>query len=204
MGRLGHLHLQFRNMWIWVFRRRWFWRPWKIMVVLITHFFSFIFVICDFTYSIRLLLLLSGDNGADSLIELLLTYQVFIYTPAFIRNSLMTLLRACKIICIYKWCEMQAICNDPSVDKGSASPCVPQAAKDSDDDDDLESWDDDDADEGNRGPTFDESSDEVFSCSPLVTVCIYFSFWETCYASSTATNLIINTSALNLFQVIMQ
>jgi len=114
------------------------------MVVLITHFFSFIFVICDFTYSIRLLLLLSGDNGADSLIELLLTYQ--------------------------------AICNDPSVDKGSASPCVPQAAKGSDDDDDLESWDDDDAGEGNRGPTFDESSDEVFSCSPLVTVCIYFSF----------------------------
>jgi len=72
----------------------------------------------------------NGDNGADSLIELLLTYQ--------------------------------AICNDPSVDKGSASPCDPQAAKDSDDDDDLESWDDDDADEGNRGPTFDESSDEDF------------------------------------------
>ena len=113
----------------------------------------------------------------------------------------MTLLHAWKSICIYKWCEMQAIGNDPSVDMGSASRCVPQAAKDSDDDDDLENWDDNDDLEG---PTFDESSDEVFSCPPLVTVCIYFSFWETCYASSTATNLIINTSALNLFQVIMQ
>jgi len=67
------------------------------------HLFSFVYVIGDLhTLPIRLLLLLSGDNSADSLIELLLTYQVFIYTAAFIRNSLMTLLRACKIICIYK------------------------------------------------------------------------------------------------------
>jgi len=69
----------------------------------------------------------NGDNSADSLIELLLTYQ--------------------------------AIGNDPSVDMGSASRCVPQAAKDSDDDDDLENWDDNDDLEG---PTFDESSDEDF------------------------------------------
>jgi hypothetical protein len=73
---------------------------------------------------------------------------------------------------------MQEIGNDPSVDNGSASGCVPQAAEDSDDDDDdvLENWDDEDAGERNSGPTFDESGDEVFSCSPLMTICIYFSF----------------------------
>jgi hypothetical protein len=61
---------------------------------------------------------------------------------------------------------MQAIGNDPSLDNGSATRCDPQAAEDSDDDDKLQNWDDDDAGERNRGPTFDESDDEVFSCSP--------------------------------------
>ncbi|RLN17520.1 hypothetical protein C2845_PM02G40070 [Panicum miliaceum] len=72
----------------------------------------------------------NGDSGADSLIELLLTYK--------------------------------AIGNDASLDNGSASRCDPQAAKDSDEDDNLENWDDDDAGERNRGPTFDESDDEDF------------------------------------------
>ncbi|RLN30182.1 DNA (cytosine-5)-methyltransferase DRM2-like [Panicum miliaceum] len=72
----------------------------------------------------------NGDNGADSLIELLLTYQ--------------------------------AIGNDPSLDNGSASRCDSQAAKDSDEYDNLENWDDDDAGERDRGSTFDESDDEDF------------------------------------------
>jgi hypothetical protein len=42
---------------------------------------------------------------------------------------------------------MQAIGNDPSLDNGSATRCDPQAAEDSDDDDNLQNWDDDDAGE---------------------------------------------------------
>jgi hypothetical protein len=57
------------------------------------------------------------------------------------------------------------------VDNGSASRCVPQAAEDSDYDDVLENWDDEDAGERNRGPTLDESGDEVFSCSLLALGC---------------------------------
>jgi hypothetical protein len=79
---------------------------------------------------------------------------------------------------------MQEIGNDPSMDNGSASGCVLQAAEDSDDDNVLENWDDEDASERNSGPTFDESGDEVFSFSPLVTICICFSFRETWYAST--------------------
>ncbi|KAK8446986.1 hypothetical protein SEVIR_9G574800v4 [Setaria viridis] len=57
---------------------------------------------------------------------------------------------------------MQEIGNNPSVDNGSASGCVSQAAEDSDADDILENWDDEDAGERNRGPTIDESGDEDF------------------------------------------
>ncbi|KAJ1299155.1 hypothetical protein BS78_01G510300 [Paspalum vaginatum] len=71
----------------------------------------------------------NGDNGAESLVELLLTYQ--------------------------------EIGNDPSMDNGSASTCVPRNVDDSDDDDILENWDDEDA--GGRGsPNDNGSSDEDF------------------------------------------
>jgi hypothetical protein len=52
------------------------------------------------------------------------------------------------------------------VDNGSASLCVPQAAEDSDYDDVLENWDDEDTGERNRGSTFEESGDEVFHAPP--------------------------------------
>jgi hypothetical protein len=52
------------------------------------------------------------------------------------------------------------------VDNGSASRCVPQAAEDSDYDDALENWDDEDTGERNRGSTFEESGDEVFHAPP--------------------------------------
>lgn len=81
----------------------------------------------------------NGDGGAESLLELLLTYK--------------------------------AIGDDPSVDNGSASGCVPRTVDDSDDDDILENWDDEDAGGGSkRGPNSDDSGDEVFSCTPPVTV----------------------------------
>lgn len=71
----------------------------------------------------------NGDNGAESLVELLLTYQ--------------------------------EISNDPSVDNGTASARLPRPVDDSDDDDILENWDDDDAG-GRGGPNVDDSSDEDF------------------------------------------
>lgn len=71
---------------------------------------------------------------------------------------------------------MQAIGNDLKVDNGFASGSAPQTVDDSDDDDILENWDDEDA--GGRSTRVancvDDSSDEVFSCSHLVTVCVYF------------------------------
>ncbi|CAD6232048.1 unnamed protein product [Miscanthus lutarioriparius] len=74
----------------------------------------------------------NGDNGADSLVELLLTYQ--------------------------------ELGNDLKVDDGFASGCVPQTVDDSDDDDILENWDDEDA--GGRSTrvanSFDDSGDEDF------------------------------------------
>ncbi|XP_062217067.1 DNA (cytosine-5)-methyltransferase DRM2-like [Phragmites australis] len=73
----------------------------------------------------------NGDGGAESLLELLLTYK--------------------------------AIGDDPSVDNGSASGCVPRTVDDSDDDDILENWDDEDAGGGSkRGPNSDDSGDEDF------------------------------------------
>ncbi|CAD6238986.1 unnamed protein product [Miscanthus lutarioriparius] len=74
----------------------------------------------------------NGDNGADSLIELLLTYQ--------------------------------ELGNDLKVDNGFASGCVPQTVDDSDDDDILENWDDEDAGGRSTGVanSFDDSGDEDF------------------------------------------
>ncbi|RLN09988.1 DNA (cytosine-5)-methyltransferase DRM2-like [Panicum miliaceum] len=60
---------------------------------------------------------------------------------------------------VLKAMRIMAIGTDPSLDNGSASRCDPQAAKDSDDDDNLENWDDHDAGERNRGSSFDESND---------------------------------------------
>ncbi|CAD6201595.1 unnamed protein product [Miscanthus lutarioriparius] len=74
----------------------------------------------------------NGDNGADSLVELLLTYQ--------------------------------ELGNDLKVDNGFASGCVPQTVDDSDDDDILGNWDDEDA--GGRSTRVansgDDSGDEDF------------------------------------------
>nr|CAB3445550.1 unnamed protein product [Digitaria exilis] len=72
----------------------------------------------------------NGDKCADSLLDLLLTYQ--------------------------------EIGNDAYVNNGSASGCVLQAGEDSDDDDILENWDDDNAGEINRCPISEESGDEDF------------------------------------------
>jgi len=59
---------------------------------------------------------------------------------------------------------MQELGNDLKVDNGFASGCVPQTVDDSDDDDILENWDDEDA--GGRSTrvanSFDDSGDEVF------------------------------------------
>ncbi|KAJ1293906.1 hypothetical protein BS78_01G105200 [Paspalum vaginatum] len=71
----------------------------------------------------------NGDNGAESLVELLLTYQ--------------------------------EIGNDPCVDNGSVSGCVRQTLGDSDDDDTLENWGEEDAG-GRGGLNLDDSSDEDF------------------------------------------
>uniref|UniRef100_A0A804RF73 DNA (cytosine-5-)-methyltransferase n=1 Tax=Zea mays TaxID=4577 RepID=A0A804RF73_MAIZE len=74
----------------------------------------------------------NGDNGADSLVELLLTYQ--------------------------------ELGNDLKVDNDFASSCAPKTADDSDDDDTLEIWDDEDA--GGRSTrvanSVDDSDDEDF------------------------------------------
>ncbi|NP_001131171.1 DNA cytosine methyltransferase Zmet 3 [Zea mays] len=75
----------------------------------------------------------NGDNGADSLVELLLTYQ--------------------------------ELGNDLKVDNGFASGCAPQTVDDSDDDDILENWDDEDADGGRStrvANSIDDSEDEDF------------------------------------------
>ncbi|EES00541.1 DNA (cytosine-5)-methyltransferase DRM2 [Sorghum bicolor] len=74
----------------------------------------------------------NGDNGADSLVELLLTYQ--------------------------------ELGNDLKVDNGFASGCVPQNVDDSDDDDILENWDDEDAGGRSTGVanSVDDSGDEDF------------------------------------------
>uniref|UniRef100_A0A804LC64 DNA (cytosine-5-)-methyltransferase n=1 Tax=Zea mays TaxID=4577 RepID=A0A804LC64_MAIZE len=76
----------------------------------------------------------NGDNGADSLVELLLTYQ--------------------------------ELGNDLKVDNGFASGCAPQTVDDSDDDDILENWDDEDADGGRStrvANSIDDSEDEVIA-----------------------------------------
>lgn len=75
----------------------------------------------------------NGDNGADSLVELLLTYQ--------------------------------ELGNDLKVDNGFTSGCAPQNVDDSDDDDILENWDDEDAGGGRStrvANSIDDSEDEDF------------------------------------------
>lgn len=63
---------------------------------------------------------------------------------------------------------MQELGNDLKVDNDFASSSAPKTADDSDDDDTLEIWDDEDA--GGRSTrvanSVDDSDDEVFSCSP--------------------------------------
>lgn len=64
---------------------------------------------------------------------------------------------------------MQELGNDLSVDNGSASGFAHQTVNDSDDDDSLENWDDEDAGGRNTrlGNSVDDSGDEVFLCSPV-------------------------------------
>ncbi|KAL6649059.1 hypothetical protein ACP70R_013283 [Stipagrostis hirtigluma subsp. patula] len=58
---------------------------------------------------------------------------------------------------------LQEIENDPSLDNGSASGCVPRPVDDSDDEGFLENWDDEAAGGSSyRGPNSDDSNDEDF------------------------------------------
>lgn len=97
---------------------------------------------------------------------------------------------------------MQELGNDLKVDNGFASGCAPQTVDDSDDDDILENWDDEDADGGRStrvANSIDDSEDEVFSCAPLVTVFVYFILLRNLLCIYFAS--IIYTSALNMFNV---
>jgi len=69
--------------------------------IILIDFFRFIELhIFPFAYFVCLLLLLSGDRGEDSLLDLLLKYKVFASARSFAKFSLKLLFSGRKRICI--------------------------------------------------------------------------------------------------------
>jgi hypothetical protein len=111
--------------------------------------------------------LLLGYSDENALIELLLTYKVFLYV--LILLSLPQDVFCCMmgmIGCYNISCEMQTLANDATVGGCSMSSYIPQSVED-DDDLDFVSWDGDDDSDG-REPNSNGSDDEVHDSLSLV------------------------------------
>jgi hypothetical protein len=120
---------------------------------------------CLHLFQPRILLL--GHSDENALIELLLTYKVFLYV--LILLSLPQDVFCCMmgmIGCYNISCEMQTLANDATVGDCSMSSYIPQSVED-DDDLDFVSWDGDDDSDG-REPNSNGSDDEVHDSLSLV------------------------------------